>query len=107
MNVLSLQIILYEKSLIIKLFSLKIDYKQTQGTEVNGTIVTPKEGKRKLGEFEIVQTFRAKHENEVEAHRSKNVNLCLLDSVESIPQGKKILYKTTGGSKENPNSFGS
>ena len=38
---------------------------------------------------------------------SKNVNLCLLDSVESIAQGIKILYKTTGGSKENSNSFGS
>ena len=38
---------------------------------------------------------------------SKNVNLCLLDSVESIAQGIKIIYKTTGGSKENPTSFGS
>ena len=38
---------------------------------------------------------------------SKNVNLCLLDSVESIAQGIKILQKTTGGSKVNPNSFGS
>ena len=107
MNVLSLQIILNEKSLIIKLFSLKIDYKQNQGTEVNWKIVTSKEGKRRLGEFEIVQIFRAKHENEVEVHRSKNVNLSLLDSVESSAQGIKILYKTTGGSKENPNSFGS
>ena len=38
---------------------------------------------------------------------SKNVNLCLLHSVESIAQGIKILSKTTGGSKVNPNSFGS
>ena len=53
---------------------------------------------------------RANHENEVEAQNclsSKNVNLCLLDSVESIAQGIKILQKTTGGSKVNPNSFGS
>ena len=41
--------------------------------------------------------FWAKHKNEVEAQRSenclssKNVNLCLLDSVESIAQGIKIL----------------
>ena len=99
MKVLSLQIILNEKSLIIKLFSLKIDFKQNQGTEVNWKIITPKEGKRRLGEFEIVQILGEKHENEV--------NLCLLDSGESIAQGIKILYKTTGGSKENPNSFGS
>ena len=57
--------------------------------------------------------FRANHENEVGAQRSekclssKNVNLCFLDSVESIAQGIKILQKTTGGSKVNPNSFGS
>ena len=38
---------------------------------------------------------------------SKNVNLCLLDSAESIAKGIKILQKTTGGSKENLNSFGS
>ena len=38
---------------------------------------------------------------------SKNINLCLLDSVESIAQGMKILYKTTGGSEVNPNSLGS
>ena len=51
-----------------------------------------------------------KHDNEVEAKNSlssKNVNLCLLDSVESIAQGMKILQKTTGGSKVNPSSFGS
>ena len=59
--------------------------------------------------------FREKHENEVEAERSeakncpssKNFNYCLLDSVESIAQGIKIPWKTTGGSKVNPNSFGS
>ena len=57
---------------------------------------------------------RTNHENEVEAQRSeklptsiKNVNLCFLDSVESIAQGIKILQKTTGGSKVNPNSLGS
>ena len=38
---------------------------------------------------------------------SKNVNPCLLDSVESIARGMKISSKTTGGSKINPNSFGS
>ena len=37
---------------------------------------------------------------------SKNVNLCLPASVESIAQGIKILQKT-GGSKVNSNSFGS
>ena len=91
---LSLQIILTEKSLIIKLFSLKISYKQNQDTEVNWKIFTSKEGKRRLGECEIVLIFRAKHENKVEAKNclsSKNVNLCLLDSVESIAQGIKIL----------------
>ena len=35
---------------------------------------------------------------------SKNVNLCLLESVESIAQGIQIPYKTTGASKVNPNS---
>ena len=38
---------------------------------------------------------------------SKNVHLCLPASVESIVQGIKILQKPTGGSKVNPNSFGS
>ena len=38
---------------------------------------------------------------------NKNVNFCSLDSAESIAQGIKILWKTTGGSKENLNSFGS
>ena len=53
-----------------------------------------KERKMGLGECEIVLIFRAKHENEVEAKNclsSKNVNLCSLDSVESIVQGIKIL----------------
>ena len=70
---LSLQIIQNEKSLIIKLFSLKIDYKQNQGTEVNCKIVTSKERKRRLGDYEIVLNFRAKHENEVQAHRSEKL----------------------------------
>ena len=69
MKVLSLQIILNEKSLIVKLFSLKIGYKQNQDTEVNWKIFTSKEGKRKLSECEIVLIFRAKHENGVEARR--------------------------------------
>ena len=73
MNVLSLQIILNEKSLIIKLFSLKIGYKQNQDTEVNWKIFTSKKGKRRLSESEIVLIFRAKHENEVEAQRSEKL----------------------------------
>ena len=80
---------LNEKSLIVKLFTLKIGYKQNQDTEVNRKIVTSKEGKRRLSECEIVLIFQAKHENEVEAQRSEN--LCLLDSVETIAQGMKIL----------------
>ena len=60
---------LTEKSLIIKLFSLKIGYKQNWDTEVNWKIFTSKEGKRRLGECEIVLIFQAKHENEVEAKR--------------------------------------
>ena len=88
---LSLQIILNEKSWIIKLFSLKIGYKQNQGREANWKIFTSKKGKRRLSESEIVLIFRAKHENEAEAQWGKNVNLCLFDSVENIAQGKKIL----------------
>ena len=38
---------------------------------------------------------------------SKNVSLCLLDSVKVFAQGIKILKKTTGGSKVKPNCFGS
>ena len=76
MKVLSLQIILNEKSLIIKLFSLKIGYKQNQGTEVNWKIVTPKEGKRMLGEFEIVQIFGAKHENADDAMHLIKIGWC-------------------------------
>ena len=46
LNVLPLQIILNEKSLIIKLFSLKIGDKENQDTEVNWKIVTSwKKGK--------------------------------------------------------------
>ena len=70
---LSLQIILTEKSLIIKLFLLKISYKQNQDTEVNRKIFTSKEGKRRLGECEIVLILRAKRENEVEAQRSEKL----------------------------------
>ena len=73
MNVLSLQIILNKKSLIIKLFSLKIGYKQNQDTEVNRKIFTSKEGKRKLSECEIVLIFWAKHENEVKVQRSEKL----------------------------------
>ena len=69
MNVLSLQIILNEISLMIKLFVLKIGYKQNQDAEVNWKIFTSKEGKRRLSECEIVLIFQAKHENEVEAKR--------------------------------------
>ena len=73
MNVLSLQIILNEKSLIVKLFSLNIGYKQNQDTEVNCKIFTSKEGKRRLDECEIVQIFQAKHEKEVEGQRSEKL----------------------------------
>ena len=98
MNVLSLQIIVNEKSLIIKLFSLQIGYKQHQDTEVNLKIFTSKEGKRRLSEGEIVLIFfgqnmktRSKFSEAKNCLSSKNVNLCLLDSVESIAQGMKIL----------------
>ena len=82
LNVLSLQIILTEKSLIMKLFSVKISYKQDQDAEVNWKIFTSKEGKRKI---------RSKRSEAKNCLSSKNVNLCLLDSVESIAQGIKIL----------------
>ena len=49
-NVLSLQIILNEKSLVMKLFSLKIGYEQKQDTEVNWKIFSLKKGKRGLGQ---------------------------------------------------------
>ena len=71
LNVRSLQIILNEKSLVIKWFSLKIGYKRNYDTEVTRKIFTPKEGKRRFGE--IVLIFRAKHENEVEAQRSEKM----------------------------------
>ena len=64
---------LTEKSLIIKLFSLKIGYKQNWDTEVDWKIFTSKEGKRRVGEFEFVLIFQAKHENEVEAQRSEKL----------------------------------
>ena len=101
MNVSSLQIILNEKSLIIKLLSLKIHYKKTKAQR--STQISLLQKKEKGGCLKRI--FQAKHENEVEVHRreklpsSKNVNL-------SIAQGIKILLKTTSGSKENPNSFG-
>ena len=37
---------------------------------------------------------------------SKNVNLCLPDSVESVVKDIKILQKTTGGSEVNLTLFG-
>ena len=70
---LFLQIILTEKSLIIKLFSLKIGYKQNQDTEVSLKNFTSKEGKRRLSECKIVLIFQAKHENEVKAQRSEKL----------------------------------
>ena len=94
---LSLQIVLTEKSLIIKLFSLKISYKQNQDTEVNWKIFTLKEGKRRLGEWEIVLILRqnvkmkSKRSEAKNCLSSKNVHLCLPASVESIAQGIKIL----------------
>ena len=95
---LSLQIILTEKSLIIKLFLLKISYKQNQDTEVNRKIFTSKEGKRRLGECEIVLIFfgqimkmRSKRNEAKNCPSSKNVNLCLPATVESMAQGIKIL----------------
>ena len=57
--------------------------------------------------FRQIMEMRSKRNEAKNCLSSKNVNLCLLDSVESIAQGIKILQKTTGGSKENPNSFGS
>ena len=57
--------------------------------------------------FEQTMKMRSKRSEAKNCLSSKNVNLCLLDSVESIAQGIKILQKTTGGSKETPNSFGS
>ena len=73
MNGLSLQIILNEKSLIIKLFSLNIGYKQNQDTQVNCKIFTSKDGNRRLSECEILLIFQAKHENEIEAQRSEKL----------------------------------
>ena len=75
LNVLSLQIIVNDKSLIIKLFSLKIHYKQNQGTEVDSNIFTSKEGKRRLSKCEMVLNFWAKHENEVEAQQSEKLSI--------------------------------
>ena len=67
---LSLQIILGEKSLIFNLLSLKISYKQNQDTEVNWKIFTSKEGKKEVRRMRYrTNFFREKHENEVEAER--------------------------------------
>ena len=60
MNVLSLQIILTEKSLIIE---------DTEATEKS----LLQKRKRGSGECEIVLIFRAKHENEVESQRSEKL----------------------------------
>ena len=68
---LSLQIILTEKSLIIKLFSLKISYKQD--TEVNQKFFTSKEVKKEVRRIRNRKFFRANHENEVEAQRSEKL----------------------------------
>ena len=57
--------------------------------------------------FGQIMKTRSKRSEAKNCLSSKNVNLCLLDSVESIAQGIKILQKTTDGSKKNPNSFGS
>ena len=65
--------IVSKQTLIIKLFSLKIGYKQNQDAEVNWKIFISKEGKRGLAEREIVPIFQAKHENEVEAQRSGKI----------------------------------
>ena len=65
--------IVSKHTIIIKLFSLNIGYKQNQDAEVNWKIFISKEGKRGLAECEIVLIFRAKHENEVEAQRSEKL----------------------------------
>ena len=70
---LSLQIILTEKSLIIKLFSLKISYKQNQDTEANQKFFTSKEVKKEVRRIRNRKFFRANHENEVEAQRSEKL----------------------------------
>ena len=101
LNVLSLQIILTEKSLIIKLFSLKISYKQNQDTEVNWKIFTSKEGKKRLGECGIVLIFfgqnikmRSKRSEAKNCLSSKNVYLCLLDSVQKEKEVRRMRNRT-------------
>ena len=79
---LSLQIILTEKSLIIKLFSLKISYKQNQDTEVNWKIFTWKEGKRRLCECEIVLIFFGQN-MKMRSKRSEAKNY-LSDKIQSL-----------------------
>ena len=73
---LSLHITQTEKSLIIKLFSLKISYKQNQDTEVNEKIFTSKEGKKEVRRMRNrTKFFRANHENEVEAQLSEKLSI--------------------------------
>ena len=72
---LSLQIILTEKSLIIKLFSLTLVINKTKTQRLTEKTFTLKEGKRRLGECEIILIFRPKRENEVEAQRSEKLPL--------------------------------
>ena len=57
--------------------------------------------------FGQIMKTRSKRSEAKNRLSSKNVNLCLVDSVERIAQGIKVLQETTGGSKVNPNSFGS
>ena len=54
--------------------------------------------------FGQIINMRSKRSEAKHCESSKNVSLCLLDNVESIAQGIKILQKTTGGSKVNPGS---
>ena len=65
--------IVSKHTLIIKLFSLKIRYKQNQDAVVNWKIFISKEEKGGLAECEIVPIFRAKHENKVKAQRSEKL----------------------------------
>ena len=57
--------------------------------------------------FGQIMKTRSKRSEAKNSLSSKNVNLCLLDCVESIAQGIKILQKTTDGSEVKPNSLGS
>ena len=57
--------------------------------------------------FGQIMKMRSKRSEAKNCLSSKNVNLWLLDSVESIAQGIKLLQKTTDGSEVDLNSFGS